>query len=131
MSQRDPTPELPKTGPTGSATHSVLSETITLGDIAIGQSAVVLRVACARPTAVRLMEMGLLPGTRVTLSRRAPFGDPLELLINGYALSIRRAEAMLVKVERASTKDAAPSAVSATPSTPHEAHIDDDGAEVT
>jgi Fe2+ transport system protein FeoA len=45
------------------------------------------------------MEMGLLPGTRVTLVRVAPLGDPIELRVRGYALSIRRAEAELVDVD--------------------------------
>jgi Fe2+ transport system protein FeoA len=43
--------------------------------------------------------MGLLPGTRVTLTRVAPLGDPLELRLRGYALSIRRAEALQIEIE--------------------------------
>ncbi len=71
----------------------------SLGDLSVGESAIVRHVGCARATAVRLMEMGLLPGTRVTLLRVAPLGDPLELVIGGYALSIRRAEARSVMIE--------------------------------
>jgi Fe2+ transport system protein FeoA len=44
--------------------------------------------------------MGLLPGTRVEVVRVAPFGDPIELTLRGYALSIRLAEAMLIEVSR-------------------------------
>ncbi len=98
---------------------------LSLADLAVSQSAVVVKVSCARPTAIRLMEMGLLPGTRVTLLRRAPLGDPLELSINGYALSIRRAEALLVNVQRASEEHAAKDA------SPTSALADDDGVEVT
>jgi Fe2+ transport system protein FeoA len=78
--------------------------TVPLGTLAIGESAVVARVACARPVARRLLEMGLLPGTRVTVVRVAPLGDPIELSLRGYALSIRRAEAMAIDVTRASVE---------------------------
>lgn len=43
--------------------------------------------------------MGLVPGTPVTLTRIAPLGDPLELRVRNYALSIRRAEALAIEVE--------------------------------
>jgi Fe2+ transport system protein FeoA len=44
------------------------------------------------------MEMGLLPGTRVPVVRAAPLGDPLELRVRGYSLSLRRAEAAQITV---------------------------------
>ena len=59
-------------------------------------------VGCDRAVARRLMEMGLLPGVRVTVARVAPLGDPLELRLRGYSLSIRRAEAAAVRVEQVS-----------------------------
>lgn len=71
----------------------------TLADLPVGSSALVAAVLCPRPVARRLMEMGLLPGTRVSLVRAAPLGDPLELEVRGYSLSIRRAEAAGVLVE--------------------------------
>jgi ferrous iron transport protein A len=46
----------------------------------------------------RLLELGLLPGTPISLMRIAPLGDPLELLVRGAALSIRRADAAAVEV---------------------------------
>jgi ferrous iron transport protein A len=53
------------------------------------------------PTVVRrLMELGLVPGTRVRVVRRAPFGDPIELEVRGVHLSLRRSEARLIHVER-------------------------------
>lgn len=66
----------------------------------IGQSGIVRRVSCSRQVARRLLEMGLLPGTRVTVVRRAPLGDPVELELRGYKLSIRRSEAALIAVSR-------------------------------
>lgn len=71
----------------------------TLATLAVGESAVVRRVSGSRAIARRLLEMGLVPGTRVTVRRVAPLGDPLELRVRNYALSIRRAEAAGIDVE--------------------------------
>lgn len=48
----------------------------------------------------RLVEMGLTRGTEVEILRFAPLGDPMEIIIRGYQLSVRRAEAALVEVEK-------------------------------
>lgn len=53
----------------------------------------------ARAIRLRLMEMGLLPGTTVRVVRRAPLGDPLELRLRGFSLSLRRADANAVRVD--------------------------------
>lgn len=50
----------------------------------------------------RLLELGLVPGTPIEVVRVAPLGDPLELLVRGGSLSIRRAEAEVIDVERES-----------------------------
>lgn len=47
----------------------------------------------------RLMEMGLLPGTPVRVVRMAPLGDPIDLEVRGYHLSLRKSEAGLIEVE--------------------------------
>lgn len=52
------------------------------------------------PLAQRMMQLGLLTGVEVELVRRAPAGDPIELRLMGYALSLRAAEARTVTVER-------------------------------
>ena len=70
-----------------------------LGCLPAGGSGVVRRVSGERHVARRLMEMGLLPGTPVAVTRVAPLGDPLELRLRGYALSIRRHEAMGIEIE--------------------------------
>ena len=49
----------------------------------------------------RLMEMGLLPGTKVEVVRLAPLGDPMDLKVRGYHLSIRKAEAARIRVTKA------------------------------
>lgn len=73
----------------------------SLSDLAVGETAVVRCVRGERRTTVRLLEMGLVPGTRVELRRRAPLGDPLELRVRGYALSIRKTEACRIALEPA------------------------------
>ncbi len=70
-----------------------------LSGLPVGATAVVARVSGARAVVRRLLEMGLVPGTPVTLHRQAPLGDPVELRVRNYALSIRRAEAFGIDVE--------------------------------
>jgi Fe2+ transport system protein FeoA len=70
----------------------------TLADLGVGEPAVVREVGGDRAVACRLMEMGLLPGTRVEVARVAPLGDPIEVRLRSYALSIRRSEARAVRV---------------------------------
>ena len=77
-----------------------MSSPATLADLAVGERAVIESVTAPRPLAVRLMELGLVGGTEVVLKRRAPLGDPLELELRSYALSIRREEARCVRVRR-------------------------------
>lgn len=71
---------------------------MTLEQVAPGISVVVEKVGGARSFRRRLMELGVIPGTRVEVLRVAPFGDPLELSARGCNLSIRRAEARQVEV---------------------------------
>lgn len=73
----------------------------SLDTVAVGDSARVLDVGGDDAVAIRLLEMGLTPGVTVRVLGRAPFGDPLELELRGYRLSIRLAEAARVAVERA------------------------------
>lgn len=72
----------------------------TLDTLEIGTGAAVVGVGGPGDIAVRLLEMGFVPGTRVELVKRAPLGDPLELRLRGYHLSLRRAEAAHVRVRR-------------------------------
>lgn len=69
-----------------------------LASAARGQVVTVQRVGGERAFRRRLMELGLVPGTRVELVGVAPLGDPIELLLRGSCLSIRRAEAEQVVV---------------------------------
>jgi len=71
----------------------------TLADLAAGQTATVVEVSGDDSIAVRLMEMGVIEGEPVKLIGRAPMGDPLEVLIRGYRLSLRQIEAKRIQVE--------------------------------
>jgi Fe2+ transport system protein FeoA len=71
---------------------------MNLAQTQIGQIVTVTHLAGEGSFRRRLMELGLVPGTRVELIGVAPLGDPLELLVRGSSLSIRRAEAEDVSV---------------------------------
>lgn len=72
----------------------------TMADLRAGESACVVGCEGDAETRRRLLEMGLTPGTRVRLVRVAPLGDPIELALRGFRLSVRRAEAAVVRIER-------------------------------
>lgn len=74
---------------------------MTLGELQPGERAVVETITGIDEVALRLLEMGLTPGVEVTLVGAAPWGDPLELELRGYRLSVRQAEARRVEVRRA------------------------------
>lgn len=69
-----------------------------LAQLPLGQAAEILSINCDRAVSRRLMEMGLLPGTEVRVVRVAPLGDPIELRVRDYALSVRRADARRIAV---------------------------------
>ena len=73
---------------------------MTLADAELLQPVVVVGVGGERAFRRRLMEMGLVPGTEVTVHKVAPLGDPIELRARGCTLSIRIAEAKTVDVKR-------------------------------
>mgnify|MGYP000916638350 FL=1 len=65
----------------------------TLSSLKIGEQAVITHLGCSGLLRRRIIDMGLTPGAWVTVLHRAPLGDPLEIRVRGYELSIRRAEA--------------------------------------
>lgn len=75
--------------------------TLTLNDLREGESGTILEIEGNDAISVRLMEMGLIPGEVVQMIGRAPMGDPVEYLVVGYRLSLRRVEARRVRIERA------------------------------
>lgn len=66
---------------------------VALSALAVGASAIVREFPRNGSAFLRLREMGLSPGTRITLVRTAPLGDPLEIKVRGYNLTLRKTEA--------------------------------------
>ena len=71
----------------------------TLRDVRIGQTAVIKRLHGEGALKRRIMDMGLTKGTEVYVRKVAPLGDPLELTVRGYELSVRKGDAELIEVE--------------------------------
>ena len=71
----------------------------TLRDVKIGQTAVIRRLHGEGALKRRIMDMGLTKGTEVYVRKVAPLGDPLELTVRGYELSVRKGNAELIEVE--------------------------------
>ena len=71
----------------------------TLKDLKVGETAVVKRLHGEGPVKRRIMDMGLTKGVAVHLRKVAPLGDPMELTVRNYELSIRKAYAEMVEVE--------------------------------
>ena len=76
---------------------------MTLNELKIGQSWVITAVGGDGPLRCRLLDMGLIPKTRVRVEKVAPLGDPLELRVRGYSLSLRKEDAGKIEVEVAGT----------------------------
>ncbi len=74
---------------------------MTLNEIPVGQSGVIKTVGGEGALRLRLLDMGLIPKTRVTVQKIAPLGDPIEIMIRGYELTIRIADAEMIEVEDA------------------------------
>ncbi|MCL1802981.1 MAG: ferrous iron transport protein A [Eubacteriaceae bacterium] len=72
---------------------------MTLNNLAVGNSARVVSVGGEKAIRRRLLEMGITPKTVVTVKKVAPMGDPIELLLRGYVLSIRLSDAERIEIE--------------------------------
>lgn len=75
-----------------------MPENQKLSDLPTGQSAVIASLPHGAPGLTRLREMGVLPGTKIQLIRRAPMGDPIEISVRGSLLSLRQQEAELIEI---------------------------------
>ena len=71
----------------------------TLKDVAIGDSAIVKRLSGEGALKRRIMDMGVTKGVEIFVRRVAPLGDPIEVTVRGYELSLRKAEAESILVE--------------------------------
>ena len=71
----------------------------TLDEFAVGERGVIKQVAGEGKIRRRLFDMGVTPGAEVILRKKAPLGDPLEVTIRGYELTLRKSEAACVTME--------------------------------
>lgn len=72
---------------------------MTLNELKIGATAVITAVGGDGALRCRLLDMGIIPKTRVTLQKVAPMGDPIEIRVRGYELTLRVEEAEKIEVE--------------------------------
>jgi len=72
---------------------------MTLKDIKVGKRAKVLKVGGEGAIRRRIMDMGITKGVEIYVRKVAPLGDPMELFIRGYELSLRKADADMIEVE--------------------------------
>ena len=71
----------------------------TLREIACGQTVKVSKLTGEGPVKRRIMDMGITRGVEVVVRKVAPLGDPVEITVRGYELSIRKADADMIEVE--------------------------------
>lgn len=73
---------------------------MTLDELPIGVDSVITKVGGEGILRLRLLDMGLIPKTKIKIQKVAPMGDPIELHIRGYQLTIRKEDARMIEVER-------------------------------
>ena len=72
-----------------------------LGEMKVGNRGRIIGLrACEKVYRQRLISMGLIPGTEFIVSRLAPLGDPVEITIRGFSLSLRKGEAAILQIEQ-------------------------------
>ena len=71
---------------------------MTLRDVSVGQTVKVTRLNGDGPVKRRIMDMGITKGTEVLVRKVAPLGDPIEVKVRGYELSLRKADAAMIEV---------------------------------
>ncbi len=77
----------------------VAKDVMRLSDAVMGREYVVIRINCNGVIKRRILDMGIIPGAKVRVLRTAPLGDPLEVIVSGFPLSIRKAEAACIEVK--------------------------------
>jgi len=75
------------------------STPLPLSDLPVGAFGTIGKLPFGKEALTRLRELGLVPGTKIHLVRRAPLGDPLEVSVRGSRLAMRRAEAKCIEIQ--------------------------------
>ena len=71
----------------------------TLKEVACGETVTVTKLTGEGPVKRRIMDMGITKGVEIYVRKVAPLGDPLEVTVRGYQLSLRKADAEMIEVE--------------------------------
>ena len=71
----------------------------TLREVACGQTVTVKKLSGAGPVKRRIMDMGITKGSELYIRKVAPLGDPVEVTVRGYELSLRKADAQMIEVQ--------------------------------
>lgn len=74
---------------------------MSIDDLKIGQSGIITAVGGEGALRLRFLDMGLIPGTKVLLQKVAPMGDPIQIRVRGYELTIRKADARMIEIQEA------------------------------
>ena len=77
----------------------MLNSMKTLKDVKVGETAVVTKLHGEGPVKRRIMDMGITKGVEILVRKVAPLGDPMELNVRGYELSLRKADAEMIEVQ--------------------------------
>lgn len=70
-----------------------------LNELSIGKSAEILSVGGEGTLRLRFLDMGLIPGTKITINKAAPLGDPIQLSLRGYTLTLRLTDAEKIVIK--------------------------------
>ena len=73
---------------------------MTLAELAVGQNAIIKTVGGEGSLRLRFLDMGLIPRTHVTVVKVAPMGDPIEIRIRGYELTLRKEDAARIEITK-------------------------------
>ena len=76
---------------------------MTLNELAIGKEAIITKVGGEGALRCRLLDMGLIPKTKIIITKVAPMGDPIELRLRGYTLTIRVEDAQNIEITEGET----------------------------
>lgn len=77
---------------------------MTIVDLKPGQTGIVMEIRCKGELRRRIIDMGITRGVKVMLKRTAPFGDPIQINVRGYELSIRKSDAENIEIENLERK---------------------------
>lgn len=78
---------------------TVVNQNYLLSEVNVGSVGIITKINATGPLRRRILDMGLTPNTQVFLRKKAPLGDPLEITLRGYELTLRKEEASNIEVK--------------------------------